>query len=321
MTNTQNPRLGAFYGRTAAGGSEGIENQLKVAREVAALDGYTIPDGPEFVYTDVNVSGLTTSRGGLDRLRKDITEGKAQFDRVYVREPSRLGRWQDPRRFYFLEVLFEEHGVDLRFCDRKHIQYSEGVDCAALGNFILESVESVRASLDHTDLSKKMVARKRELALDAFRAGGAVPYGFDVVLVEKDSRRVVRTLQPGERTQDQDCHRALRPAQDRRSDAVRLMFEGVEQGHSIRRICSELNAGMFPPPSKDGVWRPSTVMRMLRHPVYMGTLTAGNRRPDPGPNATVTGRETILVHDAFPDPPISSEQFARVQEILAGVRS
>jgi hypothetical protein len=47
-----------------------------------------------------------------------VERGSAPFERVYVWNPDRLGRWTDPRTRCYYEALFEQSGVELRYADQ-----------------------------------------------------------------------------------------------------------------------------------------------------------------------------------------------------------
>lgn len=44
-----------------------------------------------------------------------IATGRVPFSRLYMTDRTRLGRWNDPRRYTVWERLCGEHGVEIRY--------------------------------------------------------------------------------------------------------------------------------------------------------------------------------------------------------------
>lgn len=319
----ESPRLAGFYGRVSGTDDESIYNQLAIAREVAASEGYEIPNGLEYLYEDVHVSGTTKRRRGFDRLIGDIRAGEVPFDRLYIRATDRLGRWSDPRMYDYFEIEFEMHGVTIRFCDaQRHLQLAEGVDDADVGMYLSNKVDAINGARERTRIIRKMRRAKRLRVLKGFYPGARAPYGFDRVLVDKDTREVLRVVEPGERVYIDGYRVTLQGATDRRRDAVRFVFDSIEHGRSYLWIEHELNARGFPPPTPEKPWHRSIITKMAQNPLYMGRLVWGRWKQQLPTTAIraveVDSQDPIQVDGYVLNAPISPDQFARVRDILDG---
>jgi len=324
MTDERPLRKASFYGRVSGPDEESIDNQLTVARERAREEGFEIPDGAGFIFADVFVSGATTSRKQFDRLKKVIENGEAGFTRIYVRASDRFGRWSNPRMYDYFLVHFEQHGVEVHFCDvEKNLNFSEGVSDSDVGQYILDKCVNVNDARTRTDLIRKMRRAKRTRARNGFYPGGLAPYGFDRVLVHAKTRAVIRVVPRGERVAIDDCHFALIPQKGPTSDAVRTIFDCLDRGLSIEKTVHELNKLGYPSPNGEP-WYASIISKIAYNPLYMGTLVWGARglrtieMIENPPQFAVDGRDPVVTHNAINEPHVSREQFLRVRRILGG---
>jgi hypothetical protein len=318
-------RLAAFYGRVSGRDGDSLETQLLIAREFAAADGFVIPDDPRFLFTDYNVSGKRTKRSSFDRLQEIVeSPAGAPFDRVYVRDRKRLGRWKDPRRITYYAVRFEDHGVEIRFCDQKtHVRYSEGIDDSDTGAYLSETVDNMRTSRDHAELVTKFRRRKRELVKKGFYPGPDAPFGYAIAEIDPDTGLQIAVLGRRERTRNRRAYRRLVPATDGSAEIVRWIFEEVARGSSLHKIVFELSEQGTPTASKRGQWHVSSVSNLVHNEIYMGTLIWGYHmapgvEPVPAGEAKLDGPEPILYEGFVENPLIPAELFQRVQIILSG---
>jgi hypothetical protein len=319
------PRIAAFYGRVSGKDEESIETQLAIAIEVAARDGYIIPDGPAFRFADVRVSGLTRTRNGWSRLLQ-VIQGpeKPPFERVYVRNLQRLGRWKDPRRFPHYEVLFEDAGAPIRYCEQeRQIEFSDGIRASDVGVYISDTVDMVRTSRDHTDLVNKFRTRRRQMVLQGFYPSGHAPYGYMFAEVDPDTRAVLGFVRRGSRTRTRGSRLQLVPADDGSAELVRSIFRWAGEGMSMLRIAKRLIAEAARMPRGSSDWDVSTLSALLRHPIYKGCLIWGQwgrEDLDPVPNtqAKIEDIQPIRYDGFVAEPLISPEEFDRIQEILNG---
>ncbi|HEY0779095.1 MAG TPA: recombinase family protein, partial [Gemmatirosa sp.] len=83
VLGTAAPRVGASYARKSDRDQEGLDSQHEGNASAAARDDYGVPS--EYQFGDDDTSGVTTTRGGLDRLMALVESGRAPFDRVYIK--------------------------------------------------------------------------------------------------------------------------------------------------------------------------------------------------------------------------------------------
>jgi hypothetical protein len=330
-------RPAGFYGRVSEDDEESIESQLAICREIAAADGHYIPDAPGFQFADVHVRGITKTRPGMDALERVICarEG-APFDRVYVRDAKRLGRWKDPRLHDYYAVKWERCNVSLRYADKKrHVEYSEGVADGDIGEYVIDKVDHVQTARDRTDIERRLRRARRRRLLNGFLPGGRAPYGLVRVLVHKDTREVIKTLEPGEYVKQPDARVSFRAGPEEELEVVRFLFDGIEAGKSFEALARELDARKVPPPGRAWwrnaagailtgeamKWYPSRVGAMVKNEIYAGVLIFGDRsagEPVSREEAGIDDPKAVRVENFYPDPPITTEQFRRVQNILSG---
>ena len=107
---TRNPAKAACYVRSGAPNHMAITHQILHCRAEAAFDGYVIPD--EYCFVADGVSGLDRNPAAWQRLLEHVqADGGSPFRHLYVTEPSRLTRDEDPRRIDYLMALLEDRGV------------------------------------------------------------------------------------------------------------------------------------------------------------------------------------------------------------------
>ncbi|MDQ3555881.1 MAG: recombinase family protein [Gemmatimonadota bacterium] len=326
-------RPAAFYGRVSGRDSESIDQQLVVVREIAARDGYFIPNGPRFVFQDVNITGASQSRNGFDALEALVTgPTKPEFDRLYVRDFRRFGRWKDPRRHDYYAVLFENHGVEIRYCSvERHVEYSEGMRDSDFGQYFVDKVDQAHGSRELTEMSLKFRRAKRDRVIKGFYPTGLAPHGFKFALVHKHTREVYRVLERGERMQMVDHHFILVPGEEAELEVVRFIFDSAQGGRSIGWITKDLNRRKVPTPGRprptatgeprEPRWNESSVRIILHRELYAGTLIWARDKDEPAVPHTevdVDGTSPIRYEGFIEDPPISKEQFAAVHEVLRG---
>jgi hypothetical protein len=106
--------LAASYARTATEDERGLNAQHALNVQKAIVDQYSIPDEPAFRFQDYAVSGRDPERDGLTRLIAVVMSGNAPFSRIYIKDETRIGRFDDPRCYFGIRWLLERHGVELR---------------------------------------------------------------------------------------------------------------------------------------------------------------------------------------------------------------
>jgi hypothetical protein len=317
------PVAAGFYGRVSGDDDESIQSQLMVARETAAKEGFYIPNDPEYVFSDVHVSGVTTSRNGFDQLLRQVEDRATKFSRLYIRGVNRFGRWSNVRLYDYHIVHFYQHGVVIRFCDvERHLDFSEGSTDSDFGLYLASKVEDFKAAKERTDIIRAMKRGKRKHVINGQYPSVATPYGTDLVWVNPDTDEVVHRRELGQIVRIPDCKRTLRFTDDRRIDAVKFIFRRILEGQSLRKIAKELTAGSYPPP-KSKRWHGSAVGGIARNPIYFGTMVWGTRKAyrwiESPPKPEVTGSDPVVIPGFVPDPPITREVFLAAAEKISGI--
>lgn len=164
-------RYAAVYVQKNDQGFHSMEAQYRANREQAAREGYEIPDDARFHYSD-DMSDVLVHRAGFDRLLKEIASGESPFERVYVTDRITFGRWEDPRRYHFYEMLFNECGVRLRYSNEADVELSSTSGIEALVGIVVDWLpHTVRASEEREALIRRMRGGVRRRVLDGLYPG------------------------------------------------------------------------------------------------------------------------------------------------------
>jgi hypothetical protein len=315
--------LAASYARKSTPDDSGLESQHRVNSEKARRDGYQIPDDPLFRYQDDDTSGRRTSRDQLDRLTHLVTQGSSPFSRVYIKDKTREGRFADPRFHFFLQVLFENHGVKICYSDREQqLDLSNGTPSQHFGLLAKDFFDGIAASEELLRLIKRVTEGKRIWVMKGFFPGSRPPYATERWYAKRVTGECLEPVNEHAVVRNADWRFKLRFVKDERVGIVRKIFDRIEAGGSLHSIAKELNRQGVLSPSGGSKWSPQAVRRIARNPVYRGAFvwgrTTGSGDPIPAESSEVDGTAPILVEGFIPDPPIPREQFERVQRILAG---
>jgi hypothetical protein len=109
----QHSRIAASYARGAIEDDpQRIANQHSMLADRATRHGFTIPNRYRFS-DDGMWSGVTLQRPGFSAMIAAACRG--EFSRLYVTEPSRLGRWVDLRFHWHLRALLSILGFEIIF--------------------------------------------------------------------------------------------------------------------------------------------------------------------------------------------------------------
>lgn len=239
---TSNPKIpAAFYGRfsTDKQNEKSVDDQLRLCREYAAKNGYEIVA----VYADRAYSGATfKTRPDIQRLLRDVREGRIGFRAVIAESTSRIGRDEEDRanvrkRFKFANVAL--------------VTPSDGV--------VIPMVDAIRATIDSQQLADLKVSVHRGMVGVIFenRNAGGRAYGY----------RPVRGY-PGKPTIDAAEAEVV----------LRIFRCYAVDGDSPRAIARALNADDIAPP-RGKFWRPATIQGnvrrrngILRNQIYAGQI-------------------------------------------------
>ena len=253
-------------------------------------------------YADDVFTGTNFDRPDFCRMIRDIEEGRINC--VLVKDLSRFGRdYIEAGRY--LERWFPRHGV-------RFIAVTDGID-SERGYDMLLPVKNVFNEQYARDISKKVRSAIQSKQRGGKFIGAFAPYGYRKDL--DDHNRLV--IDP--------CAAAV----------VRRIFTLFEGGMGKQSIARQLNGEGLPCPSEykrlngeryrngqklDGTtyWTYATIHRMLRDPVYTGTMEQG-RAPRQGMHgrARQLDRSQWAVVPGTHEAIIPPDQWERVQSLMA----
>ena len=319
----------------------------------ASENGFEIID--EFI--DDGISGTTaTGRGAFQRLIAEAG-GKCRFRYVLTYDVKRFSRGDVDEAGYYRHLL-KEKGIDVVYATENFGD-----------EFTSELIRPMRqwqARQESVDLSK-LTARGQMSSVQAGSYfGSTAPWGYDYLYSNSRGEpfHIVRYLPGGEKDvfdpdgtpkfrvpfgerpprMDNDSVRLVLSLPER-VETVRNIFEWyVNEGLGVRAITNRLNArGITSPRSGwwgkrfyHGKWNISSVLHILRRPVYVGD-TVWNRRTQAKFHQIVDGRsvartrqksgspemnprEDWIVTPNTHEPIVSRETFKAAQKILDGRR-
>ncbi len=233
-----------------------IEDQLRLCRERAAREGWTIAE----TYSDYATSGSNLHRPGIRALMEDARAHA--FDLVLAESLDRISRDQEDIAHVFKRLAF----VGIRIVTLSEGEVSE----------LHIGLKGTMGALYLKDLADKVRRGHRGLVENGRVAGGKC-YGYRVVPTTA-SRHEVR----GERVIDEN-----------EAAVVRRIFEEFAAGRSPRAIAADLNReGISAPRGKQG-WSPSTIhghrgrgTGILNNELYRGVVVWNRQKfikdPDTG---------------------------------------
>lgn len=108
--------MAASYARSADGGMDAIAAQHAQNARCALDNGHWIPDDADHRFSDPNTGGNSTnpeSWPGLARLLATLPAHQGERITLYVRDPVRLSRHEDPRILVHLEDTLRRSGIDV----------------------------------------------------------------------------------------------------------------------------------------------------------------------------------------------------------------
>lgn len=210
-----------------------LEAQAEALRRYAASQGWIVVAD----YCDV-ISGTRPDRPGLQALLKDAQQRR--FDVVLLVEQERLTRL-DVLEWEVLKRGLKEAGVLLATPSQGIVRLDDADD---------EFLADLLALLGRREARKigQRVARAKALLRERGEwVGGRIPYGY--------RRTARRTLEPDPTT----------------APYYREAVERVLRGESVLAILHDFRRRQVPAPH-GRAWHHSTLLRMLKNPVYAGTV-------------------------------------------------
>ncbi len=231
--------------------SSGIESQRILLREYAEEHGFEIVKE----YCDDGYSGTGFDRPAFKKMLSDAESGK--IDLILVKDLSRLGR-DYIRTGSYIEEYFPQH--DIRFIAVNDSYDTENAEMSELAPF-----KNVINEMYARDISRKIRSALYAKMRSGKFVGNFPPYGY-----KKESGK-------------------LYPDNDEAADTVKRIFEIAAKGVTADKIAEQLNlSGILSPldhrckiqgrPLPGIKWTGGAVRKIVRNPVYCGTLVQGKTR-------------------------------------------
>lgn len=228
-------RVNAIYARQSVDrvDSISIESQIEFCK-------YELKGGEFCAYTDKGYSGKNTARPQLQRLLRDIEQGK--ISKVIVYKLDRISR--SILDFSNMMEMFQKYNVEF-------VSSTEKFDTSTPMGRAMLNICIVFAQLERETIQKRVSDAYYSRSQRGFRMGGKPPYGY--------------RLEP---VVIQGIHTKKLVACEAESQHIRQMFEMYAQPHTsygdITRYFTEMGITFY---GKELI-RP-TLAQMLRNPVYV----------------------------------------------------
>ena len=306
MTNSKRV---ASYGRVStaeqAESGTSLEDQSKTIALFAKNNGWALVDS----YVDGGVSGGSTNRPELQRMREDAKAGK--FDAILFTKLDRLGRTLLDLEYLYKE--FEQLGIEL-VCVSDPSLNSGGkmgkVIRALMGTFAEFERETIR---ERTSGGRKIKWRNGTAFI------GDVPYGYEREYAGGDKKK------PTGKIVINEAHAKV---------YRKIVSLYLDERMGTEKIAIELTKAGVPTPTtqkgrkiKAGSWNQTTILNMLHSSAYMGEMVY-NKTKYVQPKDAKPGRHRFVrLKNAKPEsewvtvkfPPVIEK--ARWQQIQARLKT
>ncbi|MDZ4257354.1 MAG: recombinase family protein, partial [Gemmatimonadales bacterium] len=315
-------RYAASYARKSTPDDVGIHDQHVQNAQAAERAGYHIPTGLQYRFADDDTSGITKSRKGLDRLRQTAESGEAPFERIYIKDRSRLGRFENPKRSAYLEVLFEDLAVPLFFV-HSLAGPSSGLPEHRMVEAISATIEAVTATRSREELIQRTVGGARARMCRGRCPLSTPPYAMERRLFDEAKGKVGERIEPGESIRRPGWTYVLRLGPETEQEVVRGIFASILNNEAFRQIAKRLNTASIPAPRfGSGLragWTGPKIVDLVRNPIYMGDLVYGRTtlagEPVDHQTARIDDATPIRISEMVPAI-VSREIWAAAQEVL-----
>jgi DNA invertase Pin-like site-specific DNA recombinase len=287
-----------------------LENQSLAIQQYAESHGYEVVR----TYSDAAKSGLVLGRrNGLQQLLKDVVSASVPYRAILVYDVSRWGRFQDTDESAHYEFLCKSAGVPVHYCAETF------ANDGSLPSLIMKALKRTMAGEYSRDLSVRVFAGLKRLALLGFKTGGVPGYGLRRMLVSA-SRVPKQELAFGERKSIATDRVILVPGPANEIQTVKDIYRMyISERRSLCSIARKLNASgvLRPGHSK---WDFMAVRMILTHPKYIGYAVFGQvSKKLNTPAVKVPKAEWILTPGAF-EPLVDPVTFAEAQKVLGKYR-
>ena len=286
--------------------------QYSLENQSMAIEKYARSNGFEVVhtYSDAARSGLVLRhRIGLRQLLQDVVNGDHAYRVVLVYDVSRWGRFQDSDEAAHYEFLCKSASVPVHYCAETF------ANDGALPSLIMKALKRTMAAEYSRELSVKVLAGQKRLALLGCKQGGVPGYGLRRMLISA-AGVPKQELATGERKSIATDRVILVPGPANEVECVRGIYRMlVSDKLSVHAITRDLikNRVEYSCHSK---WTPHAVDSILTQPKYAGYHVFGRTSSKLyTPTVRLPKSEWILTPRAF-EPIIDRATFIAAQRIL-----
>ncbi|WP_165000665.1 recombinase family protein [Xylanivirga thermophila] len=283
--------------------SESIKNQKLMLSEYAASKGWQIYD----FYVDEDYSGADRNRPSFDRLLKDAEN--REFEIVLCKTQNRFARDLEAVE-KIIHGKFLEWGI-------RFVTLIDGADTADESNKKSRQIHGMVDEWYLEDLSKNIRTVFRSKMEDGQYLGAFPPYGYmkdpnnkHKLIIDEEAAQVVRKI-----------YNLYLKGYGTHKIAKILTEEGIVKPAIYMRQSHAKNFNI-PNMSEYGLWGHTTIRRILRNPVYIGTLVQGKETTISYKNKKriyLDEDDWVKVENTH-EPIISEKDFYEVQRLIDSKR-
>ena len=216
-----------------------VPEQIKRMKAYCEARGWTVYK----IYTDSGYSGSSLDRPGVQTLIKDAE--KHLFDMVLVYKLDRLSRSQKDT-LYLVEDVFDKHGVYFT-------SITENFDTSTPTGKAFLGILSVFAQFERESIRERtMMGKKARAEEGKWHGGSTEPVGYDYSI--EDDMLYINEYEAMQIREIADLFLKMTPVR------------------TIERMCSEKGYR-----HKHGDWTAKTIKRVLKNPINIGMITAGDK--------------------------------------------
>lgn len=279
-----------------AGESLSIENQRAILTEYVSKQGWTVYDE----YIDDGVSGVSFDRPGVQRLLDDAKTGKINL--ILCKDLSRFGR-NYIQVGQFTDYIFPMHNI-------RFIALSDNVDTlnSQSAGMDMMPIVNIFNEWHCASTSKKIRAVLESGAKNGKYKSPTAAYGY----IKSDDEKHTPIIDP------------------EAAAVVKRIFDMRAKGITMAHIAEILNAENIPSPSEyyygkigkpnrksvTNLWCRTSVRRILKNPIYIGTMAQLRTTTVSYKNHKVIrkNKEDWIVIENNHEPIISQELWDKVRE-------
>ncbi|MCM1219606.1 MAG: recombinase family protein [Lachnospiraceae bacterium] len=240
-----------------------LENQLEWYKTRIASNWIFNPD-TDF-YVDRGITGTHAwERGAFLRMMADAKQNPDSFDIIITRDVSRFARNVEDVFRYTRELA--EQGIGVLFILESIWSFDDSVD-----GLIRLSIMASQAQGESMKISERTKAGQEIVRKNGQPFGNGSVLGYDLVFHAKNRDIDPRTGQPYNTTFTYAIN-------EEQAGTVRRIYELSNQGYGGKRICNILKSENRRMAKGGTNWNPTTVIRILKNPIYMGYNVYGRSR-------------------------------------------